>query len=190
MGSNDIPYQTLGENLLRVTKHCIPKDSYIYNMASNATYTNSYAIDLQNKNLEIYDIAKLFFDNAPPWVNTLMSFRDKVVSFLKLNLKTAGPLGKQADKKENNVVPKVSKKLNIFTLWFSDDNEIVLGEDDRHLNFRISLKKTVENEQVRIIVSTVIFVNNTLGRLYLFFILPFHKIIVPAILRRIEGRPS
>lgn len=108
---------------MRVTKHCIPKDSYIYNMANNATYSNSYAIDLQNTNLEIYDIAKLFFDNAPPWVNVLMSFRDKAVSFLKLNLKTAGRLGKQADKKENNVVPKVGEKLNIFTLWFSDNNE-------------------------------------------------------------------
>jgi hypothetical protein len=70
------------------------------------------------------------------------------------------------------------------------DDEIVVGEDDSHLNFSLSLLKFRENGNQKIAFSTVVKVNNPIGKAYLLTILPFHKIIARTMLASAirEGR--
>ncbi|HJV20387.1 MAG TPA: DUF2867 domain-containing protein, partial [Sediminibacterium sp.] len=63
-----------------------------------------------------------------------------------------------------------------------------LGEDDKHLNFRVSLlinRQSDYCENKKIIISTTVKFNNWFGRLYFLLVRPFHKLIVPIMLKGI-----
>jgi hypothetical protein len=62
-------------------------------------------------------------------------------------------------------------------------DEILLGEDDQHLNFRTSVQLERQEEKCWVIVSTVVQFNNWLGHAYFVPVRPIHKIIVPAMMR-------
>ncbi|WP_084297724.1 DUF2867 domain-containing protein [Sporolactobacillus laevolacticus] len=62
-------------------------------------------------------------------------------------------------------------------------HEILLGEDDRHLDFRVSILMDEVHELKYVTISTVVFFHNRLGRLYFFVIERFHKAIVSAMLK-------
>jgi hypothetical protein len=68
------------------------------------------------------------------------------------------------------------------------NEEVILGEDDKHLNFRISLflqqKQNITNKK-DLTISTKVEFNNWFGRLYFFSVRPFHKLIVPTMLKGI-----
>ena len=66
-------------------------------------------------------------------------------------------------------------------------SEIVLGEDDKHLDFRLSLlcsPASAQSPQRRLILSTAVHCHNRLGRFYITLIAPFHRRIVRACLRQ------
>ena len=65
-------------------------------------------------------------------------------------------------------------------------DEIVLGVDDRHLDFRASvLLRRADNS---LAITTAVRCHNLLGRLYLAAILPFHILIAADVLRRLRRR--
>ena len=73
-----------------------------------------------------------------------------------------------------------AERVGIFKFYSSNDTEIVVGEDDKHLDFRISLLCT----DGKLTLSTVVHCHNLLGHAYLFAIAPFHRAVVKASLRR------
>ncbi|HYF03821.1 MAG TPA: DUF2867 domain-containing protein, partial [Patescibacteria group bacterium] len=61
-----------------------------------------------------------------------------------------------------------------------------LGEDDKHLNFRISfLLKENQAKHYQFILSTVVVINNFTGTVYFLPVKPFHSLIVPDMMRSI-----
>ena len=68
------------------------------------------------------------------------------------------------------------------------DNEVILGEDDKHLDFRVSLlldKLASKTEQKNLTITTTVKFNNSFGRLYFLPVRAFHKLIVPTMLKGI-----
>ena len=64
---------------------------------------------------------------------------------------------------------------------------MVLGFDDRHLDFRIVVETQAAGEdQTSVRLMTLIRRHNLLGRAYLAAIMPFHKLIVASMLSRIR----
>lgn len=59
----------------------------------------------------------------------------------------------------------------------------MLGEDDQHLDYRVSVRLEREQGKCWVVVSTVVKFNNGLGRAYFVPVRPVHKIIVPAMMR-------
>jgi hypothetical protein len=69
------------------------------------------------------------------------------------------------------------QQIGTFTIQAISDNEVVLGENDKHLDFRTSLliRRSINSE---IVISTVVRThNNTFGKLYFFIVKPIHRII-------------
>ena len=65
---------------------------------------------------------------------------------------------------------------------------MILGEDDKHLNFRISLlTENLNTEQIKkeVTISTTVEFNNWFGKIYFLPVRPFHKLIVPRMLKAI-----
>jgi len=76
------------------------------------------------------------------------------------------------------------ERIYIFRVYKIARDEAILGEDDKHLDFRIS----VQRRSGDIVVTKVVHCHNLLGRLYLALITPFHRLVVKSMLRRAARR--
>src|SRR6267154_1681778 len=75
--------------------------------------------------------------------------------------------------------------IGYFPLLSKSAGELVVGEDDRHLDFRVAiLLRTGAAGGRELVVVTVVHCHNRLGRTYLAVIAPFHRTILRANLER------
>ncbi|WP_246747089.1 DUF2867 domain-containing protein [Nitratireductor aquibiodomus] len=73
-----------------------------------------------------------------------------------------------------------------FPVLERSSRRIVLGADDRHLDFRLIVEADpAEGPGTRVSCTTLVRPHNPFGWLYLLTIMPFHKLIVANTLRRI-----
>ena len=116
--------------------------------------------------------ARQAFGTMPAWVGGLMTVRNLVVR----------PFGLKGE-------PKISangERVGMFPVVAQSDGEMVLGFDDRHLDFRIVIQAERSGEyHTAVRLMTLIRRHNRLGRIYLATIMPFHKLIVASTLSRI-----
>lgn len=109
-----------------------------------------------------------------------MSLRNQVVS--KLGLKNLGSLS-DIDKHKSAADYNVGDRIGVFTLFSSFHNEVILEDRDKHLNVKVSFYVEPNGNTARVYVSTVVHVNNMFGKVYMFFVAPVHKLIVPSSLK-------
>jgi hypothetical protein len=131
----------------------------------------------------IIEIGRLFLTSGPKWANYLMSIRDKVVGIL--GLKTAQQLTVD-DRNHDNFRFEPGEQLDIFKLFSKSENELVLGDDDKHLNFRVSLlldSNSNNKNKGNVIITTVVKYRNLFGRIYFIPVRPIHKLIVKGTLK-------
>lgn len=102
--------------------------------------------------------------SMPRWAMALMALRNAIVRPLGLK---SDDIGEGQD--------------TLFPITYEDADQLVLGVDDSHLNFRISFVRHDD----RIHMATWVHRNNTLGRAYLAVIMPFHVLIVRDCMKRI-----
>ena len=115
--------------------------------------------------------AAAIFDAPPPWVRTLLKVRNRAVA--PLGLKTPSP-----DDNSNDSRPLT------FPLLLRTDDEVLLGLDDRHLDFRVSVM--VRDGMVT--ASTAVYLHSSLGRAYFAPVRLIHPIVMRALVRR--ARPA
>lgn len=105
----------------------------------------------------------------PAWARALLWLRNVIVA--PLGLATTQPQ---------------EESINHFPIDQRNENEIILGFDDSHLDFRISILKY----QNMAYGATWVHTNNWLGKAYLSVIMPFHVLIMRNAMRQIERRSS
>jgi Protein of unknown function (DUF2867) len=89
----------------------------------------------------------------PGWARTLLGLRNALVR--PFGLKTGAP------------------DRPIFPTCHETEDELILGTDDRHLDFRIG----VIRQDGRLFMSTWVHPHNLWGRAYLRLVMPFHILI-------------
>ena len=170
---------------MKIIKTSLPKGSVLNTSQKEYDFSDSFeGVFKDNQNtINITEIGKAFFSSGPKWVDNLFSLRNKIVSIF--GLKTPGKVTNRAHQLE---IFKCNpgEQLGLFKVFSKNENEVILGEDDKHLNFRISMflydsKKGSKN----LTISTTVEYNNWFGKLYFFPVRPFHKLIVPAMLKGI-----
>ena len=170
---------------MNIIKTKIPSDSVLNTSCKKFDYIDSFmGVFNDNQNLiSTTAIGKAFFTSGPKWVEKLFSLRNKIVSIF--GLKTSG----NSDNKEKQLELfkcNPGDQLGLFKVFFKNENEIILGEDDKHLNFRISMFVNDSKKGTkRLTISTTVEYNNWFGKLYFFPVRPFHKLIVPTMLKGI-----
>lgn len=138
-----------------------------------ADFADAFEMTLPGK-MSAMEIARAMVDATPKWVKTLMKLRDAVVKPFGLKTESAG-------------LATGPQTIGFFPIISAAPSRAVLGLDDRHLDFRLVVDaEDFGNGQTRAIVSTVLKRHNAWGRIYLAVVLPFHKMIVPAMMRRIR----
>lgn len=107
-----------------------------------------------------------------------MAVRDAVVG--RVGLKTARQLTSLEAQGKTG-------RLGIFKIYDTSPTEVVFGEDDKHLDFRLSVlcsSQPLPEGKRHLTLSTVVHCHNRLGRLYILVIAPFHRLVVQSSLRR------
>ncbi len=112
-------------------------------------------------------VSRLLLDHPPAWISSLMSLRNRVVSFFGLR----------------TVELAAGTSAGGFPVLSSTREQTVLGFDDRHLDFRIVVDLEEKGNRQLVTVTTIVRRKNMFGRLYLLVVGPFHRRIVPATMR-------
>lgn len=172
---------------MTITKTEIPKNSLLKNNNITYDYIDSFKGQFYDKFQKIgtTEIGKLFFSSSPKWIDKLFAFRNKLVRIF--GLKTSEKITDRQKMLDNFKCEK-GERIGLFKVFDKTADEIVLGEDDKHLNFRVSLFIDNKNENKvnkNLIISTTVKFNNWFGRFYFIPVRPFHKLIVPIMLKGI-----
>lgn len=148
-------------------------------------YIDSFIGNLtdQHLNIDATKVGKAFFSSDPEWVGKLFSIRNTIVK--RLGLKTPeNSIDRQ--KQLDEFKCEVGERLGLFQVYHRNENEVIIGEDDKHLDFRVSLLLQPANNsthQKNLTISTVVKFHSWLGRLYFFPVKPFHRLIAPTMLK-------
>ncbi len=158
----------------------IPKQSKLFDYAKGAYFSDSFSREIANKNQTALDVYLEIAKQTPSWVSFLMAMRNCLVSMF--GLKNLGRLQDVATTKSPASI-NVGERIGIFTLHSNSDTEVVLEDSDRHLDVRVSFLLDVEGDKVTVHATTVVHVHNLFGKVYMFFVAPVHKLIVPSTLK-------
>jgi Protein of unknown function (DUF2867) len=135
-----------------------------------ADYADAYEAELPGQ-LSAMDAARKVLSGSPRWEAPLLVLRNALVK----------PFGLASSK---DAALLKGEHVSFFPVLETTQNRVVLGLDDRHLNFRLVVDaKPLPENLTHVTLSTVITRHNLLGRIYLAMVLPFHKLIVPSFLR-------
>ena len=150
----------------------LPAGSRLASQRAGAYYSESYEVPLGRSDLKIHEIYLAVLGHLPWWARALIVVRNQLVSLFGLHAEPSANVWKPAIK--DSYAP--GEKILRFTLYSLDDHEIVTGRDDKHLDFRVSVMQVSEKGAPKVVVSTLIFVHNLFGKVYLLFVLPLHKL--------------
>jgi hypothetical protein len=161
-----------------VTPVSLPPESEIAKAYASTNLADAYSIELPtgaSTNPEL--LARFIFAHQAPWIGYLMTARDVLVA--GFGLKTAKHLTSLG-------AESGAGRLGIFKIYSTSPTEVILGEDDKHLDFRLSVlcsSQSSPGAKHDLIFSTVVHCHNRLGRLYILLITPFHRLVVQSSLR-------
>lgn len=159
----------------------IPASSLIHKSLSPIEYEDAFALKAELKEpISIAELPIVFFDVMPKWFGVLMGIREMIAGWI--GLKTAK--GIDVQKQRDTFTGKVGESIALFHVHESNESEIVMGENDKHLDFRLSFFKQEIGKETEIILATTVKFKGWLGHLYFFPVKPFHRLIVPIILKR------
>ncbi|MCW2237361.1 DUF2867 domain-containing protein [Azospirillum canadense] len=159
----------------------IPAASLLTQDAPHYGYRDSCVVDIGPASVSIDEVIPAFFASTPRWVDRLLALRNALVT--PLGLKT-GPMGAP------DIAPpfQVGQSIGVFRIIALTGDEAVFGEDDRHLDFRVSLLLQRGERGNSLAVSTIVKINNGLGTGYFAVVKPFHRLIVTVMARNVARR--
>jgi hypothetical protein len=104
-------------------------------------------------------------------VKLLLIVRNTVASLAGLDAPTASEI-LHVKVKDRYVV---GEKIGVWPIFGLGEDEIVAGRNNKHMDFRLSVLKMSDGDGTSVAVSTICSVHNLAGKLYLFFVVPFHR---------------
>jgi len=162
----------LGEFGMHVVECDVPSSSVLSRDLIRTThFHDSYRAPLAHPELGIVDIFFALFGHTPLWMKLLLIVRNTIAGLFGLEVPTVGEIMKP----EVRCAYSVSEKIGPWPIFHIDDNEIVAGRSNKHMDFRLSVLKAMDGDAMSVVVSTICTVHNVFGKIYLFLIVPFHR---------------
>lgn len=140
---------------------------------AGAQFADAFSMPVDDAALDARMAAERMFARSPRWVSGLLALRNLVVA--PFGLKTAAPLPEDA-----------SGMIGIFPVLSQTPARLVVGFDDRHLDFRVIVDVSEAAGRRRVTATTLVLTHNLLGRAYLAAILPFHRLIVRTMVAQVS----
>lgn len=163
----------------------VPSFSALRGILSSAYFYDCYTVALPLDKRSPLEIYLSVVSRTPHWIEFLMKVRNKFVA--QFGLKDMGALSAIDPSKPANAY-RIGDQVGIFKLLEVHEHEVILGETDKHLDVKISVAKQNQTHGTKVSVSTVVHVHNAMGRMYMFFVTPAHRIIAPATISKVTSQ--
>jgi len=137
-----------------------------------ADFADAFRVTIGGNTVDARAAATSMLGRSPRWMKTLVSLRNLLVAPFGLKssgAEDAGPRG----------------MIGIFPVISETPERLVAGFDDRHLDFRVVIDVAVAGDGRQVTATTLVRTHNLLGRIYLAGIMPFHRLVVKAMLRQV-----
>jgi hypothetical protein len=143
-------------------------------LLSGAQFADAFRITVDGPALDARHAAERMLGRSPRWVERLLGLRNRLVA--PFGLKTGAPKPAGA-----------SDVIGIFPVVSQTPNRLVAGFNDSHLDFRVVVDIATSGSGQEVTATTLVLTHNLLGRIYLATILPFHRLVVRALLRQVAA---
>jgi hypothetical protein len=140
-------------------------------LLAGAQFVDAFSLEVDGGALDARHAAEKMFARSPAWIDALLRLRNMIVA--PLGLKTSGA-------KET-----VREMIGMFPVLSETPDRLVAGFNDKHLDFRVVVDVATFPDNQQVTATTLVLTHNLLGRAYLAIIMPFHRLIVPAMMRQI-----
>ena len=147
----------------------LPRDAYFH---------DSYRAALTRPELGIVDLFFALLGHTPLWMKLLLIVRNAIAKLFGLETPAVSEIMRPAIKSEY----RVGDKIGPWPIYFIAEDELVAGRNNKHLDFRLSVLRAREGDGASVVVTTVCTVHNVFGKVYLFFVAPFHRAGVRALI--------
>ena len=141
-------------------------------LLAGVNFADAFQIEIGDRDLDARRAAERMLARQPRWAEALLSLRNLLVAPLGLRTSGAG------------LVPP-RDMIGVFPVVSETPDRLIAGFNDRHLNFRVVIDVTAPGGARQVTATTLVKTHNWLGRRYLAIIMPFHRLIVPALLRQV-----
>jgi hypothetical protein len=156
------------------TVHEVTPEVDIGAVLAGAQFADAFRVDIGTAALSAREACTRMVLNGPRWVDALTRLRNFLVT--PFGLKTSG-----------EGAPAPGGLIGLFPVLSETPERLVAGFDDSHLDFRIVVDVAGDAASRQVTLTTLVKTNNLLGRAYLAFITPFHKLVARGMMGRIEG---
>lgn len=164
---------------MAVEKTTLASGSQLHTFFDDGDFLDCYSVRIGRTNIPISDVAQRIFIGLPRWINAFLAVRDFGV--MPFGLKTTAKLPTNLNFRTSI---DVGDHINFLCVRSIGTNEIILGEDDKHLDFKISVYRDNETSD-QISLATWVRAHNRFGKIYLGAIAPFHVRIVNSRLKEL-----
>jgi len=143
-------------------------------LLAGAQFMEAYRLEVEGETLDARQAAMRMMARAPRWVDALLILRNIIVA--PFGLKTSG---------EDRRAPR--DIIGIFPVVSETPDRLVAGFNDNHLDFRVVVDVATSGQRQSVTATTLVLTHNWLGRTYLAIIMPFHRLVVRAMLRQVAA---
>jgi Protein of unknown function (DUF2867) len=147
---------------------------------ATAYFRDAYRAPLSRPSASVIDLFFGVFGHHPAWMKFFLIVRNRIASAVGLEAPSASDII-HIDRKS---FYQVGDTIGVWPIYVLSDTELIAGRDNKHLDFRLSVLKDGHAVNASIVVSTVCSVHNRFGKVYLFFVVPFHRWGVQRLLAR------
>jgi Protein of unknown function (DUF2867) len=143
-------------------------------LLAGAQFADAFSLEVDGTALDARKAAEKIFARSPAWIDALLRLRNMIVTPLGLKR----PARNESSRRE---------MIGLFPVLSETPDRLVAGFDDKHLDFRVVVDVATSGQGQDVTATTLVKTHNLLGRVYLAIILPFHRLIVPALLRQVAA---
>lgn len=149
-----------------------PAESRLAASYASAQLADAFALTLADDAPDdAMALARAALAHPPRWFRLLLGLRDTAVK--PFGLKTSAAM-------REHLAASGVPHVDIFRVLESSPQEAIFGEQDRHLDFKLSIliRRPAGATHREVVATTVVHCHNALGRSYLTLIRPGHVLVV------------
>jgi hypothetical protein len=141
-------------------------------LLAGAEFADAFRVEIADSALDARYAAERMMARQPRWAEALVKLRNMLVA--PLGLKTSG-----------EGAPAPGGMIGIFPVLSETPDRLIAGFNDSHLDFCVVVDVATPEGIQQVTLTTLVKTHNRFGRTYLAVIMPFHRLIAPALLRQV-----